>query len=127
MFPPVDGIYRAGNVFLDGNSNLVLQASQENGQYFSGKLRGNWRGTIGTTWEARIKLDCLFPGLWPSFWTVNEDPQPDGEVDVFEWYGNGAMGSRYDRPRGIQREDLGREIDSRDGGRRLAHLAHALG
>ena len=27
VFPPVDGIYRAGNVFLDGNSNLVLQAS----------------------------------------------------------------------------------------------------
>jgi beta-glucanase (GH16 family) len=90
VFPPVDGIYRAQNVFLDGNSNLVLQASKENGQYFSGKLRGNWRGSIGTTWEARIKLDCLFPGLWPSFWTVNEDPQPDGEVDVFEWYGNGA-------------------------------------
>ena len=58
-------------------------------QYFTGKLRGNWRGSIGTTWEARIKLDCLYPGLWPSFWTVNEDPQPDGEVDLFEWYGNG--------------------------------------
>jgi hypothetical protein len=90
VFPPVDGIYRAGNVFLDGNSNLVLQASRENDEYFTGKLRGNWRGTINTTWEARIKLDCLYPGLWPSFWTVNEDPQPDGEVDLFEWYGNGA-------------------------------------
>ena len=89
VFPPVDGIYRAQNVFLDGNSNLVLLANQENGQYFSGKLRGTWRGMINTTWEARIKLDCLFPGLWPSFWTVNEDPQPDGEVDIFEWYGNG--------------------------------------
>ena len=31
----------------------------------------------------------MYPGLWPSFWTVNEDPQPDGEVDLFEWYGNG--------------------------------------
>ena len=49
VFPPVDGIYRSQNVFLDGNSNLVLQASRENGQYFSGKLRGNWRGSIGTT------------------------------------------------------------------------------
>ena len=127
VFPPVDGIYRAGNVFLDGNSNLVLQATRENGQYFSGKLRGNWRGTIDTTWEARIKLDCLFPGLWPSFWTVNEDPQPDGEVDLFEWYGNGAWAPGYDGPRGFQWENLGREIHSRDGGRRLAHLAHALG
>jgi beta-glucanase (GH16 family) len=89
VFPPVDGIYRAQNVFLDGNSNLVLQANKENDQYFSGKLRGNWRGQIGTTWEARIKLDCLSTGLWPSFWTVNEDPMPDGEVDIFEWYGNG--------------------------------------
>ena len=68
VYPPVDGIYRSQNVFLDGNSNLVLQANQENGQYYSGKLRGNWRGMINTTWEARIKLDCLFPGLWPSFW-----------------------------------------------------------
>ena len=82
---------------------------------------------INTTWEARIKLDCLFPGLWPSFWTVNEDPLPDGEVDIFEWYGNGAMGPGYHGPRGIQRENLGREIDSRNGGRRLAHLANALG
>ena len=93
----------------------------------AGKLRGNWRGTINTTWEARIKLDCLYPGLWPSFWTVNEDPQPDGEVDLFEWYGNGAWAPGYHGPRGIQWENLGREIDSRDGGRRLAHLAHALG
>jgi Glycosyl hydrolases family 16 len=89
VYPPIDGIYSAGNVFLDGNSNLVLQASRQGDQYFTGKLRGNWRGPINTTWEARIKLDCLYPGLWPSFWTVNEDPQPDGEVDLFEWYGNG--------------------------------------
>ncbi|HEY6647910.1 MAG TPA: glycoside hydrolase family 16 protein [Mycobacterium sp.] len=91
VFPPVDGIYRDDrrNVFLDGNSNLVLLATNDLGQYFSGKLRGNWRVPINTTWEARIKLDCLYPGLWPSFWAVNEDPLPDGEVDVFEWYGNG--------------------------------------
>ena len=89
VFPPVDGIYRAQNVFIDGNSNLVLHATREDGEYYGGKLRGNWRGMINTTWEARIKLDCLYPGLWPSFWTVNEDPQPDGEVDLFEWYGNG--------------------------------------
>ncbi|MDI3315956.1 MAG: glycoside hydrolase family 16 protein [Mycobacterium sp.] len=89
VYPPVEGIYRAQNVFLDGNSNLVLQATHENGEYFTGKVRGNWRGLIGTTWEARIKLDCLYPGLWSAYWLVNEDPMPDGEVDVFEWYGNG--------------------------------------
>jgi hypothetical protein len=91
VFPPVAGIYRDDrrNVFLDGNSNLVLCATQEMGNYYSGKLRGNFRSMINQTWEARIKLDCLFPGLWPSFWGVNEDPLPDGEVDLFEWYGNG--------------------------------------
>ena len=115
------------NVFLDGNSNLVLQASQENGEYFSGKLRGNWRGSIGTTWEARIKLDCLFPGLWPSFWTVNEDPQPDGEVDLFEWYGNGAWAPGTTVHAASNGKTWEGQIDSRDGGRRLAYLAHALG
>jgi hypothetical protein len=92
VFPPVDGIYRDDrrNVFLDGNSNLVLMATHDfDGQYYTGKLRGNWRVPIGHTWEARIKLDCLFPGLWPAYWAVNEDPLPDGEVDMFEWYGNG--------------------------------------
>jgi hypothetical protein len=92
VYPPVQAIYRDDrrNVFLDGNSNLVLMATREfNGQLYSGKLRGNWRGMINTTWEARIKLDCLTTGCWPAFWAVNEDPLPDGEVDVFEWYGNG--------------------------------------
>jgi glycosyl hydrolase family 16 len=92
VFPPVVGIYRNDrrNVFVDGNSNLVLCATQEAGDYYSGKLRGNFRSMINQTWEARVKLDCLFPGLWSAFWGVNEDPVPDGEVDVFEWYGNGA-------------------------------------
>ena len=92
VFPPVEGIYRDDrrNVFLDGNSNLVLSATREGDTYYSGKLRGNFRSMINQTWEARIKLDCLFPGLWSAFWGVNEDPLPDGEVDVFEWYGNGS-------------------------------------
>jgi hypothetical protein len=92
VYPPVAGIYRNDrrNVFQDGNSNLVLLATQEMGNYYTGKLRGNFRSMINQTWEARIKLDCLTTGLWPSFWGVNEDPQPDGEVDIFEWYGNGS-------------------------------------
>ncbi|WP_108922203.1 glycoside hydrolase family 16 protein [Mycobacterium montefiorense] len=91
VYPPVAGIYRDDrrNVFQDGNSNLVLCATNEFGTYYTGKLRGNFRSMINQTWEARIKLDCLTPGLWPSFWGVNEDPLPDGEVDIFEWYGNG--------------------------------------
>src|ERR1700761_7574989 len=91
VYPPVEGIYRDDrrNVFQDGNSNLVLRATQEMGTYYSDKLRGNFRSMINQTWEARMKLDCLFPGLWSAFWGANEDPMPDGEVDVFEWYGNG--------------------------------------
>ncbi|MGZ5363928.1 MAG: glycoside hydrolase family 16 protein [Mycobacterium sp.] len=90
VWPPVLGIYRDDrrNVFVDGNSNLVLMATNETGTLYGGKLRGIWRGMINQTWEARIKLDCLTPGAWPAFWAVNEDPLPDGEVDVFEWYGN---------------------------------------
>jgi hypothetical protein len=90
VYPPVLGIYRDDrrNVFVDGNSNLVLLATNDMGTYYGGKLRGIWRGMINQTWEARIKLDCLTPGAWPAFWAVNEDPLPDGEVDIFEWYGN---------------------------------------
>jgi hypothetical protein len=89
--PPLLGHYRDDrrNVFLDGNSNLVIRATREGDQYFSGKLQANWRGLIGHTWEARIKFDCMTTGAWPAYWLVNEDPDPDGEVDVVEWYGNG--------------------------------------
>ena len=131
VYPPVEGIYRDDrqNVFQDGHSNLVLCATHDllSNTYYTGKLRGNFRSMINQTWEAKIKLDCLFPGLWPSFWGVNEDPLPDGEVDIFEWYGNGALGPGYHGARGIQRQDLGRQVDPRIGRRRLAHLANALG
>jgi beta-glucanase (GH16 family) len=90
--PPVIGHYRDDrrNVFVDGNSNLVLCATKEENQYFSGKVLSKFRGQIGTTWEARIKFDCMFPGLWPAYWLLNQDPLPDGEVDIVEYYGNEA-------------------------------------
>ncbi len=90
--PPLLGIYRDDrrNVFLDGNSNLVLLGTQEGPTYYGGRVRSTWQGRINTTWEARIKLDCLTPGAWPAFWLLNEQPLPDGEIDIMEWYGNGA-------------------------------------
>ena len=90
VLPAMAGRYRDDrrNVFQDGNSNLVLCATQEGPEYFSGKVLSNWRGQINTTWEARIKLDCMFPGLWPAYWLLNQDPLPDGEVDIMEFYGN---------------------------------------
>lgn len=81
------------NVFLDGNSNLVIRATKENGKYFSGKLTGTWRGGIGLTWEARVKFDCLTLGCWPAWWLLNNDPARGGEIDVVEWYGNGSWPS----------------------------------
>jgi hypothetical protein len=89
--PPIVGHWRDDrrNVFLDGNSNLVIRATQEGADYFSGKIQSPWKVGIGHTWEARIKFNCLTPGCWPAFWLVNEEPLPDGEVDVVEWYGNG--------------------------------------
>jgi Glycosyl hydrolases family 16 len=91
VFPPLVGHYRNDrrNVFVDGNSNLVIRATREDDEYFTGKLQANWRGMINTTWEARIKFNCMTTGAWPAYWTVNEDPEPDGEVDIVEWYGNG--------------------------------------
>jgi hypothetical protein len=88
--PPIPGHYRDDrrNVFVDGNSNLVLRATQEGTEFFSGKVEALMRAGIGHTFEARIKLDCLEPGCWPAYWLLNREPLPDGEIDVVEWYGN---------------------------------------
>jgi beta-glucanase (GH16 family) len=79
--------------FLDGKSNLVLRATHPAKGYFGGLVSGTWRGAIGTTWEARIKLNCLGPGMWPAWWLSNDDPGRSGEVDLMEWYGNGEWPS----------------------------------
>ncbi|WP_036458360.1 MULTISPECIES: glycoside hydrolase family 16 protein [unclassified Mycobacterium] len=81
------------NVFLDGKSNLVIRGTQEGTNYFGGLVHGNWRGGIGTTWEARIKLDCQTSGAWPAWWLSNDDPGREGEIDLMEWYGNGEWPS----------------------------------
>ena len=77
------------NVFLDGKSNLVFRAAKDGNTFYSGKLFGKWRGGIGSTWEARIKLNCLTPGCWPAWYLANNSPDNGGEVDLMEWYGNG--------------------------------------
>jgi beta-glucanase (GH16 family) len=77
------------HVFLDGKSNLVIRATRQGRKYVSGKVTGNWRGDIGHTWEARVKLNCLTAGCWPAWWLLNDDPDSGGEVDLVEWYGNG--------------------------------------
>jgi beta-glucanase (GH16 family) len=93
--PEFFGQYRDSrqNVFVDGKSNLVLRATRDGGSYFGGLVSGTWRGAIGTTWEARIKLNCLTAGCWPAWWLSNDDPGRSGEVDLMEWYGNGQWPS----------------------------------
>src|SRR6478735_9686181 len=59
------------NLFVDGKSNLVLRAAKDGNTYYSGKLFGKFRGGIGHTWEARIKLNCLTPGSWPAWYLAN--------------------------------------------------------
>jgi beta-glucanase (GH16 family) len=83
------------HVFLDGHSNLVIRATRKTAagptirdQYASGKVTGTFWGGIGTTWEARIKFDCLTDGCWPAWWLMNDHPEVGGEVDMAEWYGN---------------------------------------
>ena len=82
------------HVFLDGNSNLVIRATRSpDGKYVSAKLVGTYWGGIGTTWEARIKLNCLTAGCWPAWWLSNDHPVAGGEIDMVEWYGNGEWPS----------------------------------
>lgn len=76
------------NIFLDGNSNLVIRAAKEGNKYFSGKLHGTFRGGMGHTFEARIKFNCLTDGCWPAWWLLNDNPERGGEIDMAEWYGN---------------------------------------
>jgi hypothetical protein len=77
------------NLFVDGKSNLVIRAAKDGGTFYSGKIFGTFRGAIGHTWEARIKLNCLTAGCWPALYLSNDNPENGGEVDVMEWYGNG--------------------------------------
>src|SRR6202000_1858982 len=69
------------NVFVDGKSNLVLKAAKDGPTFYSGKIQSLWRGGVGHTWEARIKLDCLTAGSWPAYSLRHEDT---GEMDVVE-------------------------------------------
>lgn len=77
-----------GNVFLDGNSNLVVRATREGDRYVGGSLAANWRAGAGTTWEARVKLESLAAPCWPAQWLVADGPAPVGEVDSSGWHGS---------------------------------------
>ena len=110
------------NVFVDGKSNLVLKAAKDGPTFYSGKVQSLWRGGVGHTWEARIKLDCLTAGSWPAYWLGNED---QGEIDVVEWYGNGSWPSATT----VHAKANGGEWKTHNipTGQWLAHLAMPMG
>ena len=113
------------NLFLDGKSNLVIRAAKDGDTYYSGKLFGKYRGGINTTWEARIKMNCLTPGCWPAWYLANNSPVNGGEVDIIEWYGNGSWAPGNHRPRKTERRRA-RQSHHR-AGQRVTHMASPVG
>jgi len=67
--PPVAGLYATigRNVFLDATP-ISSSSPHERVISTSAAKCEALEGTHRYTWEARIKLDCLTPGAWPSFW-----------------------------------------------------------
>lgn len=82
--------YQAGNVFLDGNGHLVIQAIRDTtGAYTSGSVWTKNNLTLGYgTISARIKMPTG-QGLLPSFWLMGADSDivgwpASGEIDIAE-------------------------------------------
>ena len=80
------------NSYIDGNSNLVIAATEANGVYFSAQLRTlGLFSQLGGHFEARIQLNVQ-QGIWPAFWLLGQDINTVGwpgcgEVDVLENFG----------------------------------------
>ena len=80
------------NSYLDGNSNLVIAVTNNNGAYQSARLKtlGLW-AQMGGHFEARIKLSPQL-GIWPAWWLLGTNmnavgwPQC-GEIDMLENFG----------------------------------------
>ena len=81
------------NSYVDGNSNLVIAATESNGAYYSAQLRTlGLFSQLGGHFEARIQLNVQ-SGIWPAFWLLGADINTVswpgcGEVDVLENFGN---------------------------------------
>ena len=88
--------YKPANVYLDGNSHLVLKAKPD---LSSGAVSGtgaNGRGAVLLSWglgliEANIQVPKGFPGSWPAWWVVgtnfNTVGWPNcGEMDIYEGF-----------------------------------------
>jgi len=80
------------NSYIDGNSNLVIAATNTGGSYQSAQLRTQGLfSQLGGHFEARIQLNVQL-GLWPAFWLMGEDLGTVnwplcGEIDILENFG----------------------------------------
>lgn len=91
------------NSYLDGNSNLVIAATEVSGAYCSARLKTlGMFAQIGGSFEARIKLASQ-PGVWPAFWLMGQNITKAGwpacgEIDVMEDFGQSAIRSTVHTP-----------------------------
>src|SRR4051812_26187714 len=86
------------NSFLDGQGNLVIRATYEDGEYRSARLTtaDSFSQRYGH-WEARIKINSQ-SGTWPAWWMLGDNYSRVGwprcgEVDMVEDYGFSAVES----------------------------------
>ena len=86
------------NAYIDGNGHLVLQAINNNGTWFSGRMKT--QGLVNFQYgriEASIQLpNTTNQGLWPAFWSlgtdINTTPWPAcGETDVMEVWSSSVL------------------------------------
>jgi len=88
IHPGTVGTYTAQerNCYVDGHSHLVLRAQSD---HSSARLntQGKFQHQYGS-WQAKIKYSGA-PGCWPAWWCVGNIYPADGEIDIFEAYGNG--------------------------------------
>ena len=86
------------NSFLDGQGNLVIRATEQDGYYNSARLTtaDSFSQRYGH-WEARLKINSQ-SGLWPAWWMLGDNFSTVGwprcgEVDMVEDYGFSAVES----------------------------------
>jgi beta-glucanase (GH16 family) len=85
--------YSTNNAYLDGQSDLVIQAVKTGNGYTSGRVQTKNKLSLGYgTITARMKMPSG-QGLWPAFWLVGADqdttPWPQcGEIDIIELVNN---------------------------------------
>jgi beta-glucanase (GH16 family) len=80
------------NSYVDGQSNLVIAATNSGGAYQSARLKTlGLFSQIGGHFEARIKINSQ-RGTWPAFWLLGQDMPTQGwpkcgEIDIMENFG----------------------------------------